>query len=353
MIYRRFLRPLLFLLDAERAHRIGMIGLSGIGETPFLRGAVRSTYTLNDELLRTRVMGLDLPNPLGIAAGLDKNGEAFQGLGCLGAGFVEIGTVTPRPQEGNPKPRLFRLSKDKALLNRMGFNNDGVEIISERLQNRGKGPIIGANIGKNKDTPQDRSADDYRSCLEHLHPFVDYLVINLSSPNTPGVRELQEKDALREVLGQSLDQRERFKDPKPVLLKISPDLGDGALEDILRIVQEMGVDGLVATNTSVDRDGLLSDRERADRTGTGGISGAPLLGRSDRVIRYLKEGTDRKIPIIGVGGIMSESDAIRKLDAGADLLQVYTGLIYEGPSLLKRILKAITVHRWNEKKTRS
>ncbi len=351
MMYRSLLRPLLFLLEPERAHEMAMKTLGSVGGHPFLRERLEKHYAIRDESLRTTLFGIEFPNPLGIAAGLDKNAIAYEGLGALGPGSVEIGTVTPRPQSGNPKPRLFRLKEDRALLNRMGFNNDGMEAIAERLRERKARPVIGANIGKNRDTPNDDAASDCARCLETLHPFVDYAVVNVSSPNTPGLRELQEKDALRKVLGKCLEVRERFGGSKALLLKVSPDLEGKALDEMLAIVREMKLDGLIATNTSVQRTGLCTSAEKLERYGKGGISGAPLYERSNDMIRYLKQGTDGEIPVIGVGGILSERDALAKLDAGADLLQLYSGLVYEGPRLMRRILRAILERRSGTERT--
>ncbi|MFB6258393.1 MAG: quinone-dependent dihydroorotate dehydrogenase [Flavobacteriales bacterium] len=332
---------MLFLLEAEKAHEVGLKALQKAGNSPFWKQELRRRYAVEDERLRRPLFGLDFPNPLGIAAGLDKNAEAYAGLGALGAGFVEIGTVTPRPQSGNPRPRLFRLKRDRAILNRMGFNNDGSEAIAERLRERSGDLLIGANLGKNRDTPNEEATRDYERCLEEVHPFVDYLVVNLSSPNTPGLRELQREEVLRGLLDSILDRRAGFPDPKPLLLKISPDLDKRTVDDILGLVMEKGVDGLIATNTSMDRQGLRTPPKIFEPYGKGGISGNPIRSRSNEIIRHLKEGTDGEVPVVGVGGVLTEQDALAKLDAGADLLQVYTGLIYEGPALMKRILRAI------------
>lgn len=350
-MYRSFIRPLLFLLDAEMAHESTVKGLGKIGTSPFMRRWMEKTYALPDPRLKTSLLGLEFPNPLGIAAGLDKNAIAYEGFGAMGLGSIEIGTVTPKPQSGNPKPRLFRLPEDRALLNRMGFNNDGMEAIAERLRERKARPLIGANIGKNRDTSNAEASEDCARCLRVLHPFADYAVINVSSPNTPGLRELQEKDALRKLLSRVLEERERFSEPKPLLLKLSPDLEQEALDEMLSIVQEMRVDGLIATNTSIVRSGLRTSPKKLEGYGDGGISGAPLSDRSNELISYLKKGTDGELPVIGVGGIFSEADALAKLDAGADLLQLYSGLIYQGPGLVKRILRAILERRIGTERT--
>lgn len=342
MIYPYFLRPLLFLLEAERAHGLGIRTLAGLGELSALRNGFESCFSVQDPRLKRELFGLEFPNPLGIGAGLDKSATAYKGLGAFGPGFVEVGTVTPRPQTGNPKPRLFRIPEERALLNRMGFNNDGAEAVAERLQKRKRAwPLIGANLGKNKDTPNEAATEDHDRCFRILHPYVDYWVINISSPNTPGLRELQGKDALRELLEKTLESKEKFSKGKPLLLKLSPDLDRQAMDDMLEVLVEKAVDGLIATNTSNRREELLDPRTRPDRYGHGGISGEPLKDPSNATIRYLKEATGGSLPIIGVGGIMNEDDALDKLDAGADLIQVYTGLIYRGPALMKRILRAI------------
>ncbi len=345
MIYRNCVRPLLFSLEAEKAHRSGLNALKGVHRLPGGDKLLRSLYELEDEHLKTRVFGLDFPNPLGIAAGLDKNAEAYGAFGALGAGFVEIGTVTPRPQKGNPKPRLFRLPKDHALLNRMGFNNEGVEAIVERIRERKGGTMVGANLGKNRDTPNEDAANDIAVSLKELQPWVDYFVINVSSPNTPGLRELQEKEALKRVLDRSFEALKASNSSRPLLLKLSPDLELPVLDDLLGVAQEMGVDGLIATNTTVSREGLRTSETVLDRFGQGGISGAPVVDKANTSIRYIKDRTRGRMPVIGVGGVMSGSDALDKLEAGADLIQLYTGLIYEGPSLMKKILRAILQDR--------
>jgi dihydroorotate dehydrogenase len=354
MIYRHFFRPLLFLLEAERAHDLGMKTLQGIDSFPSLRKAVRSLHACEDERLKKKLFGLEFPNPLGVAAGLDKNAIGYPGLGAFGVGFVEIGTITPRPQKGNPGPRLFRLPRDRALLNRMGFNNDGAERIAERLRERkGERPLLGGNIGKNKETPNEEAAADHEGAMRPLDPFVDYWVINISSPNTPGLRELQGKEYLKRLLGETLVSRDRLDGGKPLLVKLSPDMEQGEVDEMLEVFQEERPDGLIATNTTVGREGLRTSKERLEAYGNGGISGAPLKDRSDRLIRYLKEETGEELPIIGVGGIMNEDDALAKLDAGADLIQIYTGLIYEGPALMKRILRAILARELANEKQKS
>src|SRR5690606_23306848 len=281
-------------------------------------------------------------NPVGLAAGLDKNAEYVDELAFLGFGFLEIGTLTPKPQEGNPKPRLFRLPGDQGLINRMGFNNGGVEEAAKRLKKRNSTVLIGGNIGKNKVTPNQDAIADYLFCLESLHPYVDYFVLNVSSPNTPNLRELQEKEPLKKLLQAVKLKNEQKVNPKPILLKIAPDLTEGQLDDIIEIVRETGIDGVIATNTSIDSSLLQFEKTKATAIGSGGISGKPLHTRSTEVIRYLSVKSNKSFPIIGVGGIFTTEDAIEKLEAGASLVQVYTGIIYEGPGLVKKIKKGLS-----------
>ncbi len=341
-LYKQLLRPLLFSLPPETAHELTLRGIRTLGNTRFFRNWSRRNFALQYGDLHRELFGLDLPSPIGVAAGLDKNAIAYEGLGSFGFGFVEVGTVTPKPQKGNPKPRLFRLPKDRALINRMGFNNEGAERVAERLKGRSEGLIVGANIGKNKETPNEKAYEDLAFCFQKLHPHADYLVVNVSSPNTPGLRELQEKDALRDLLERLLELRESLEgSPRPLLLKLAPDLGAEALDEAVEVALNTGIDGLIATNTSVSREGLRTSSQELERIGGGGLSGAPLLDRSTEVIRRIKKQSQGRLPVIGVGGILSSADAQAKLDAGADLLQVYTGLIYEGPAFAKRILRGM------------
>lgn len=289
-------------------------------------------------------MGLNFPNAVGLAAGFDKDGKHIDGLACLGFGFIEVGTVTPIAQEGNPAPRLFRLPQDKALINRMGFNNEGLDALTERLEAlRRKGVpnrlVIGGNIGKNKVTPNESAANDYLICFEKLFPWVDYFVVNVSSPNTPGLRELQEKEPLTRLLNLLQDKNRAQKSPKPILLKIAPDLSESQLDDIADIVRTTGLAGVIATNTTISRAALSTPESQIAAIGMGGLSGVPVRARSTEVIRYLREKLGKEVVIIGVGGIDSAASAREKLDAGADLVQVYTGLVYEGPGLVKSILE--------------
>ncbi|MCK6695720.1 MAG: quinone-dependent dihydroorotate dehydrogenase, partial [Thermoanaerobaculia bacterium] len=310
---------------------------------PPFRRLLRFWYGVEDKRLERQVLGLTFPNPVGLAAGFDKDGKHIEGLACLGFGFIEVGTVTPKPQDGNPRPRLFRLPADRALINRMGFNNEGLEALTDRLRRlREKrmpgGVIIGGNIGKNKITPNEQAADDYLHCFETLFPYVDYFVVNVSSPNTPGLRELQEKAPLTRLLQILQEKNRAHAQPKPLLLKIAPDLNESQLDDIAAIVRDTGLSGVIATNTTVSREGLSTPTTTVDKIGAGGLSGAPLRARSAAVIRYLREKLGAGPVIIGVGGIDSAEAAREKLEAGADLVQVYSGLVYEGPGLVRNIL---------------
>ena len=287
------------------------------------------------------VAGLTFPNPVGLAAGFDKDARWLPALEMLGFGFVEIGTVTPRAQSGNPQPRLFRLKEDRGILNRMGFNNEGLYPAAGRLVRRPKGLVVGGNIGKNKITPNDKAEEDYLACVDALHAHVDYFVVNVSSPNTPGLRELQEKEPLQRLLETLMAERSKRSIARPIFLKIAPDLTDEQLDDIVELVQAAGIAGVIATNTTISREGLSTPAEEVEQMGAGGLSGAPVRARSTEVIRYLHEQSKGAFPIIGVGGICGPEDAQEKLDAGASLVQVYSGLIHEGPALVKRINKGL------------
>ena len=338
-MYRYLLKPLFFLFAPERAHGLAMQLFGWLLQLPGLGGLVRRHYGRVSGRSSRTLMGLQFPNAVGLAAGFDKDGRYISSLGTLGFGFLEIGTVTPRPQAGNPKPRLFRLPADRALINRMGFNNEGVDALVARLRMLGEKRtfVIGGNIGKNKDTPNEQAVDDYLYCFERLHPYVDYFVVNVSSPNTPNLRALQDKAPLAELLSR-LQLRNRALDhPRPILLKIAPDLNESQLDDIIDLVRTTGIAGLVATNTTTSRSGLRTDEAVVDGMGAGGLSGAPLREHSTLVIRYLRERGGPEMVIIGVGGIDSPAAAKEKIAAGADLVQLYTGFIYEGPGLVKRI----------------
>ena len=308
---------------------------------PGMKFIFKSVLKAQKPQLKKQVMGLTFENPVGLAAGFDKDAAYVDQLDCLGFGFVEIGTLTPKPQPGNSQPRLFRLKKDKALLNRMGFNNGGVEEAVERLKSRKSKIIVGGNIGKNKVTPNEEATRDYLISFETLFNVVDYFVVNVSSPNTPNLRALQDKGPLLELL-QTLQEANNKKDsPKPILLKIAPDLNQGQLMDIADIVKQTRLSGVVATNTTIDRDLLPTTKEKALRLGDGGLSGAPLTKPSTKIIKQLRAMLGNEAVIIGVGGIMSPQDAKDKLDAGADLVQVYTGFIYNGPAFVKNINRAL------------
>ena len=341
-MYKSLVKPLLFQLDAERAHHVVFDNLRRAARLPGTKALLRQLYDFQHPGLAREVFGLRFPNPVGLAAGFDKNAVLTDEMATLGFGFVEIGTVTPRPQPGNPAPRLFRLPQDEALVNRMGFNNDGAAAVAARLAGRrNRQLIIGGNIGKNKDTPNERAADDYVACFEALAEVVDYFVVNVSSPNTPGLRELQEKKPLIDLLQQVQARNLARAVPRPLLLKIAPDLTDAQLDDILEIARETQLSGLVATNTTISRANLTSDETYVTSLGAGGLSGRPLRARATEVIRYLHQKSDGGLPIIGSGGIHSAADALEKIAAGAALMQLYTGFIYEGPALVSRINRAL------------
>jgi len=341
-VYKSIVKPLLFRLDAERAHHFVFDNLKRAARLPGTGALLRGLYDYQHPSLAREVFGLKFPNPVGLAAGFDKNAVLTDELASLGFGFVEIGTVTPRPQPGNPVPRLFRLPQDAALINRMGFNNDGAAAVAARLARRqNRQLIIGGNIGKNKDTPNERAADDYVAAFEALAEVVDYFVVNVSSPNTPGLRELQDKKPLISLLQQVQARNLLRPTPRPLLLKIAPDLTDAQLDDILEIARETQLSGLVATNTTISRDGLTTPTPTVAGYGAGGLSGRPLRARATEVIAYLHQKSQGALPIIGAGGIHSAQDALEKLAAGATLVQLYTGFIYEGPGLVSQINRAL------------
>jgi len=335
-MYKLLIRPLLFCFDPEKVHYFTFSLIRFLSKIPLFSIICRSIYEVKDKRLEKEVFGLKFKNPVGLAAGFDKDAKLYNELSNFGFGFIEIGTLTPKPQDGNPKKRLFRLKKDSAIINRMGFNNGGVEEAVERLK-KNKSVLIGGNIGKNKITPNENAVDDYIICFNALYDYVDYFVVNVSSPNTPNLRELQEKEPLTKLL--QVLQNENFKKQKakPILLKIAPDLTDEQLLDIIDIVNETKIAGVIATNTTISRENLISENKKE----TGGLSGKPLTSRSTEVIHFLSEKSNKSFPIIGVGGIHSAQDAIDKLNAGASLIQLYTGFIYEGPKLVKEINKEI------------
>lgn len=339
MIYKHFIKPFLFRFPAEKAHHLTTSLFSTILAIPLVGRLVRRQFHYDHPALEKEILGIKFPSPIGLAAGFDKDGRHYSDMSALGFGFIEIGTVTPVGQKGNPQPRLFRLPQDGGLINRMGFNNEGVEAMAERLQSQGKqGIIIGGNIGKNKLTPNEEAYKDYEICFERLYPLVDYFVVNVSSPNTPGLRALQAKEPLTKLLRHLLSLRATKSKKLPVLLKIAPDLGKEEIDDVLEIVAKVGLDGLIATNTTISRSRLSTSADRLDEIGNGGLSGAPLRTRSLEVISYLRS-QNPTLPIIGVGGISQPEHALEMIRAGADLVQVYSGLVYSGPKLVKRIKK--------------
>ncbi|MGE0587999.1 MAG: quinone-dependent dihydroorotate dehydrogenase [Cyclobacteriaceae bacterium] len=340
-MYKLLVRPILFLFDAEVIHHFVFRLLSIKGKVPGFRSLMRLLFNFKDKSLERTLFGVHFKNPVGLAAGFDKDAKLIDELSCFGFGFIEIGTLTPRPQLGNDKPRLFRLPKDSALINRMGFNNLGVIPAVERLKRCKADVVIGGNIGKNKDTPNDKAFSDYMECFEALYPYVDYFVVNVSSPNTPGLRELQDKEPLKRLLMHVKGLSKSKEKVKPVLLKIAPDLAQSQLDDIVEILKETKTDGVIATNTTISRAGLQTSPEEVSQLGAGGLSGKPLTEKATEVIAYLRKALGPGYPIIGVGGIMTVEDAIEKLEAGADLVQIYTGFIYEGPSFVKRINKTL------------
>ncbi len=358
----KLLRSFLFLFDPEWVHYFSMNSLKLICKLPFGKSIIKKIFAPKKNI-QYSIFNIQFPNRVGLGAGFDKNAKYLNELEALGFGFVEIGTVTPKPQAGNDKPRLFRLPKDKALINRMGFNNDGVEVVAERLKKwkveTGKLKvhieqdtnfqlstfnsklIIGGNIGKNKTTPNEDAWKDYEICFTALHPYVDYFVVNVSSPNTPGLRELQEKDSLKKILENLQTQNLKFEIQRPILLKIAPDLTTEQLDDVIDLALEINLDGLVATNTTISRENLRSTNSTVLKIGAGGLSGLPLKQKSNDIIKYISQKTNGKIPIVASGGIFTALDAKERLHSGAALIQVWTGFIYEGPSIVKKICNGI------------
>lgn len=344
-VYALF-KPVLFLFSPEKAHRITVALLDLAAAIPPANWLMRRLFCVKNPALTRQCMGLSFPNPVGLAAGFDKDGKHIEGLACLGFGFVEVGTVTPVAQDGNPQPRLFRLPADRALVNRMGFNNEGLEALAARLKalrekKRPLSVLIGGNIGKNKNTPNEAAETDYLRCFEALFPWVDYFVVNVSSPNTPNLRALQEKEPLTRLLSLLQEKNRAQEKPKPILLKIAPDLSEEQIADVADIVRATGLAGVIATNTTIARTGLKTPAAALENIGAGGLSGTPLQARSTEVIRLLRSKLGPEFVIIGVGGIDSAESAREKMAAGADLVQVYSGLVYEGPGLVGRILQGI------------
>ncbi|MEQ1553119.1 MAG: quinone-dependent dihydroorotate dehydrogenase [Ferruginibacter sp.] len=355
------IRTILFMFDAEKVHHFSMETLRLLCAIPFIKKIITKTFQPTSNSCQPTVLfNLTFKNPIGLAAGFDKNAKYLNELQALGFGFVEIGTVTPLPQDGNEKPRLFRLPKDKALINRMGFNNDGVDTVAKRLKNwqlakrqllaksssQVDSPLptahfpmlIGGNIGKNKATANENAWKDYEICFNALHNYVDYFVVNVSSPNTPGLRELQEKEPLKKILTHLQQLNKNFEIQKPILLKIAPDLTQTQIHDVLDLAQEINLDGLVAANTTIDRNGLFTTKKTLEKIGAGGLSGLPLKSRATEIVKYINQNTNGKIPIIASGGIFTGADAAEKLLAGASLVQVWTGFVYEGPCIVKKII---------------
>ena len=331
-MYKLLIRPILFWFDPEKVHYFTFSLIRNLSKIPGFSALFKSLYEVNDPRLEVEVFGLKFKNPVGLAAGFDKDAKLYQELSNFGFGFIEIGTLTPKPQDGNPKKRLFRLKKDSAIINRMGFNNGGVQDAVTRLK-KNKKVLIGGNIGKNKVTPNENAIQDYEICFNELYNYVDYFAVNVSSPNTPNLRELQEKEPLTKLLLALQTLNSQKEKQKPILLKIAPDLTNEQLLDIIDIVNQTKIAGVIATNTTISRENLQSQ----SKLETGGLSGKPLTNRSTEVIRFLSEKSNKSFPIIGVGGIHSAQDAIEKLNAGASLVQLYTGFIYEGPALVKAI----------------
>jgi dihydroorotate dehydrogenase len=337
-----FIRFFLFFLDAERAHYTALLLFRVLLRVPFLKQIMSSYFAPSQSNSPVEAFGLTFKNPVGLAAGFDKNGDYMEIMSVLGFGFIEVGTITPRPQLGNPKPRLFRLKQDRAIINRMGFNNKGVDYLAGKLEtDKPPGVIVGGNIGKNKDTPQEEAYKDYLICFQKLYDLVDYFAVNVSSPNTPGLRDLQEKEPLRRILDPLLAERETRSVFRPILLKIAPDLSENQLQDIVELVMELPVDGIIATNTTLSRSGLKSSSALLENIGPGGLSGDPVFNKSTDFCERIRHLSNQSIPIIGVGGISTPQMAMQKFAAGASLVQLYSGMIYAGPALIRKILKAL------------
>lgn len=340
-MYKQIIRPILFLSNPEKIHHFVAGSLKFFFKIPGLKWMAKQTFVVKNEKLKRSVFGIEFENPIGFAAGFDKQANLYNELGCFGFSFIEVGTVTPKPQPGNPKPRSFRLVKDESLINRMGFNNIGIDTFVENIKKTKANVILGGNIGKNTKTPNENALGDYKICFEALHPYVDYLVVNLSCPNVKDLRKLQDKDSTIVILKELQRINNQKEKRKPLLLKVAPDLNNEQLDEIIQIVKETGIDGLIATNTTTSRDNLKTESAKVEQIGNGGLSGKALTKKSTEVIAYLHQKSAGKIPIIGVGGIHSPKDALDKLEAGATLVQLYTGFIFEGPFLAKKINKAL------------
>ncbi|MGB0176379.1 MAG: quinone-dependent dihydroorotate dehydrogenase [Owenweeksia sp.] len=341
-MYKSIIRPVLFRFSPESIHHFTFNFIAALHRLPGVRSILKKWFVIKDNRLNRTVFGLDFENPVGLAAGFDKDGKLFEELASFGFGFIEVGTVTPKPQPGNPQPRLFRLPSDKALINRMGFNNEGVDALVKRLRNRSDHSlVIGGNIGKNKDTPNENALEDYLYCFDKLFDHVDYFVVNVSSPNTPNLRDLQDKKPLTHILKSLQEENAQTHSPKPILLKIAPDLTNAQLDDIIDIVRITRIHGVIAANTTINRQGLNTPTNIVESAGMGGLSGKPVKARSTEVVRYLHTKSQGRFPIIAVGGIYTAADAREKIEAGASLVQVYTGFIYEGPGMVKKINKGL------------
>ena len=340
-MYKILIRPLLFCFDPERVHYFSLGALNILFKIPFLKLIFQKLFTLNDNRLERTVFGIKFKNPVGLAAGFDKNGKHIQNLSALGFGFIEIGTITPKPQPGNPKKRLFRLIDDNGIINRLGINNDGVYTCADNLKNSNSNIIIGGNIGKNTETKNENAAKDYIENFKILHDYVDYFVLNVSCPNVSNFTKLQDVSFLENLIPKLKIINEKKEKSKPILIKISPDLNQNQLHETINLVKEHNIDGIIATNTTTSRENLNTHASKINEIGQGGLSGLPLKSKSTEVIRFIARATNNKVPIIGVGGIMSPEDALEKIEAGATLVQIYTGFIYSGPLLVKKINRLI------------
>lgn len=340
-MYKTFIRPILFLIDPEKVHYFTFSVIKTIHKLPFVSSLIKKMFLINDKRLERNLFGLTFKNPVGLAAGFDKNAVLYNELANFGFGFIEIGTITPKAQAGNPKKRLFRLKDDQAIINRMGFNNEGLQNAITQLKKNKGNVIIGGNIGKNTTTLAENYTEDYLEVFKGLHPYVDYFVLNVSCPNVSSHAKLEDVDYLKELITEVQKVNKKQPKQKPILLKIAPDLNDTQLDEIIELVAITKIEGVIASNTSVNREGLKASEKQLKEIGNGGLSGQPIKSRSTHVIKYLSDNSNKAFPIIGVGGIHSVEDALEKIKAGADLVQVYTGFIYEGPSLIKRINKAL------------
>lgn len=340
-MYKILIRPLLFCFDPERVHYFSLGALNILFKIPFLKLIFQKLFTLNDNRLERTVFGIKFKNPVGLAAGFDKNGKHIQNLSALGFGFIEIGTITPKPQPGNPKKRLFRLIDDNGIINRLGINNDGVYTCADNLKKSNSNIIIGGNIGKNTETKNENAAKDYIENFKILHDYVDYFVLNVSCPNVSNFTKLQDVSFLENLIPKLKIINEKKEKSKPILIKISPDLNQNQLHETINLVKEHNIDGIIATNTTTSRENLNTHASKINEIGQGGLSGLPLKSKSTEVIRFIARATNNKVPIIGVGGIMSPEDALEKIEAGATLVQIYTGFIYSGPLLVKKINRLI------------